>query len=335
MAEQFVSIGHQTIQIKPGFNDALLELSGQREEAHSTVSTGMCRTNSCASILWQDDERESHDAFPLGSGPGCWGDIEDSDDEDWVKSPLMYSYIQSSAGASRSHSASVSADAEEKTSAPSEAGLDQTSSGRTPLRCNASLFVPCSSRVSNMCTQGLCSFEHVGAHRCFTAPGTLPSRSTDDQNTTVMMRNLPCPLLRDDLIDAMDKHGFAGCYNIVFLPRDYNTGMGLGYAFVDLSSREEADRFTLAFEGFCDWPKPSSKVCSVVWSRTQGLSANIARYRNNPVMSEGFPDSFKPVLFAGNVRVPFPGPTWLPTEPTAQHTAACVPGPWPAARRSP
>ncbi|CAK0906966.1 unnamed protein product [Prorocentrum cordatum] len=55
-----------------------------------------------------------------------------------------------------------------------------------------------------------------------------------DECTTVMLRNLPCPFLREDLIKAMDAKGFAGLYNFVYMPIDFQTAMGMGYAFVNL-----------------------------------------------------------------------------------------------------
>jgi len=192
---------------------------------------------------------------------------------------------------------------EEKTSAVPAAGLVQTSSGRTPLRIKASLFVPSSSRFPSI-------LEQVSAPSSSTALGSPLFRTIDGQITTLMLRNLPCPFLRDDLVDEMDKHGFAGCYDLVYMPRDYKTGVSLGYAFLNCISEEHAQRVTLAFEGFCSWPKPSSKVCSITPSRTQGLIANIERLRNNPVMGQGVPDSFKAILFDRNKRIPFPEPTW-------------------------
>jgi hypothetical protein len=130
-----------------------------------------------------------------------------------------------------------------------------------------------------------------------------------EECTTVILRNLPCPFLRDDLIAAMDAKGFAGLYDFVYVPADFKTGMGLGYAFVNLITAEEVHRFALAFDGFRDWPRPSAKVCTVDLSRTQGLHANVERYRNSPVMGEEVPERFRPVLFNGTERVPFPEPT--------------------------
>lgn len=130
-----------------------------------------------------------------------------------------------------------------------------------------------------------------------------------DECTTVILRNLPCAFLREDLIKKMDAKGFAGLYNFVYLPVDFETEMGMGYAFVNMITTEEVKRFMLAFNGFRDWPCWSSKICVVDLSRTQGLDANIGRYRDSPVMGDEVPERFRPVLFDGSKRVPFPEPT--------------------------
>jgi RNA recognition motif-containing protein len=130
-----------------------------------------------------------------------------------------------------------------------------------------------------------------------------------DECTTVILRNLPCAFLREDLIKKMDAKGFAGLYNFVYLPVDFETEMGMGYAFVNMITTEEVKRFMIAFNGFRDWPCWSSKICVVDLSRTQGLDANIGRYRDSPVMGDEVPERFRPVLFDGSKRVPFPEPT--------------------------
>jgi hypothetical protein len=134
----------------------------------------------------------------------------------------------------------------------------------------------------------------------------------EDWAATVILRNLPCPFLREDLIRVMDRMGFAGVYNLVYMPIDFVTELSMGYAFVNLHTNEDAQRLMLAFHGFRDWPRscwPTSKTCAADLSRTQGLARNVNRYRNSPVMAEGVPERFRPVLFNGSQRVSFPGPT--------------------------
>lgn len=127
--------------------------------------------------------------------------------------------------------------------------------------------------------------------------------------TTVMMRNLPNNYSRDMLLELMDSRGFAGLYDFVYLPVDFSTRSGLGYAFVNLTDAATALLFWRVFESFCDWSIPSRKVCILTWSDPiQGLDANVERYRSSPVMCETVPDEFKPAIFSQGERVHFPAP---------------------------
>jgi len=104
----------------------------------------------------------------------------------------------------------------------------------------------------------------------------------------------------------LDDEGFAGKYDFVYLPIDFKTKLSLAYAFVNLVNAEEAKRFWSHFNGFSDWAVPSHKIASVNWSEFQGLSRHIERYRSSPVMHEGVPDEYKPILLSGGERISFP-----------------------------
>ncbi|CAK0839899.1 unnamed protein product [Prorocentrum cordatum] len=145
-------------------------------------------------------------------------------------------------------------------------------------------------------------------------PFPLPTRELQqmphqcDERTTVILRNLPCSFQREDLIKEMDSKGFARLYNFVYVPADFRTHASKGYAFVNLVSTEEVQRFMLAFNGFRDWPVPSTKICSVDLSRTQGIERNIRLHQNSAIMGDEVPERFRPALFDGAVRVAFPEP---------------------------
>jgi hypothetical protein len=150
----------------------------------------------------------------------------------------------------------------------------------------------------------------------FAGPQSLPSGSflaaaMSSQLTTVMLRNLPNQYTRDMLVEMLHSEGFAGKFHFVYLPIDFKTHMGLGYAFVDLITPQEAERARQHFEGFCKWAVTSDKVCSVSWSHAdqQGCATHIERYRNSPVMHDAVPDVWKPAFFSGGLRVSFPPPT--------------------------
>jgi hypothetical protein len=129
--------------------------------------------------------------------------------------------------------------------------------------------------------------------------------------TTVMLRNLPNKYTRAMLLDMLDAEGFSGSFTFVYLPIDFKTHAGLGYAFVDLISPSEAQKLREHFEGFSRWVLASDKVCTVSWSHPeqQGHAAHVERYRNSPVMHESVPEDWKPVLFVDGRLVSFPMPT--------------------------
>lgn len=134
--------------------------------------------------------------------------------------------------------------------------------------------------------------------------------TTPQERTTVMMRNLPNNFTRQLLIELMDAEGYAGRYNFVYLPIDLKTMVGLGYAFIDLVSHEDALSFSSHFHLTQKWTMKSDKICVVNWSDSlQGLEEHVERYRNSPVMHEEVPDECKPVLFKNGERIDFPEPT--------------------------
>jgi len=135
--------------------------------------------------------------------------------------------------------------------------------------------------------------------------------------TTVMLRNIPNNYTRAMLLELLDSQGLAGRYDFVYLPFDFKTEAGLGFAFVNLLTPEDAELCKVHLTGFRSWAIPSGKVCEVGWSGAdqQGLEANSERYRNSSVMHSSVPEELKPVRFMNGVQVPFPKPTrkvWPP-----------------------
>merc|ERR1712019_66359 len=89
-----------------------------------------------------------------------------------------------------------------------------------------------------------------------------------------------------------DTEGFAGQYDFVYLPIDFETRACLGYAFINMTSSSAAMRFWRVFDGFSRWSIPSRKVSGVSWSGPhQGFDAHIERYRNSSIMSDATPDA--------------------------------------------
>lgn len=128
--------------------------------------------------------------------------------------------------------------------------------------------------------------------------------------TTVMMKNIPNKYTQDSVMDLIHRRGFKASYDFLYLPIDFRSKSNMGYAFINFSTPEDAQRFVTSFTGFQDWQFNSVKVCEVTWSRPyQGLAAHIDRYRNSPTMHTSIPAEFKPAIFFAGQRLPFPPPT--------------------------
>jgi len=179
--------------------------------------------------------------------------------------------------------------------------------GRTPLRSKATLFSPLRSHAEAFVPKGLAL---AGGQRVTSkAPGGGAEAKAQGW-TTVMMRNVPHSYTCDKLIDLLESKGFAKWFDFVYVPINFTKCLGVGYAFVNLTTPERAEEFILAFEGFDGWDSSFSKTaCSMHWSVCQGLRENVKRYRNSPLMSDDVPAFFKPVLLKNGVRIPFPQPT--------------------------
>jgi len=142
-----------------------------------------------------------------------------------------------------------------------------------------------------------------------------PKKQQDAQReatprTTVMLQNLPNSYTRDMLIALLNTQGFLGAFDFLYLPVDFRTHAGMGYAFINMVCAEDAQRLHRTLDSFAQWAVPSRRRCCVGWSDPhQGFDANIQRFRNSPLMHDTVPDHYRPILFKNGLRIPFPPPT--------------------------
>jgi len=101
--------------------------------------------------------------------------------------------------------------------------------------------------------------------------------------TTVMLRNIPNRYTRDMLLERLNQT-YAGQFDFVYLPIDFNSKCNVGYAFINFRSPAACQRFYQEFHsaktksvlpGFS-----SSKVCEVSYARVQGRDANMDNLRD-------------------------------------------------------
>jgi hypothetical protein len=168
----------------------------------------------------------------------------------------------------------------------------------------------------------------AGLERCSlasasTAGGDSASEASEEGFTTVIVKKMPKAFTREMLMKLLDKHGYKGKYDFLYVPVEFERQVSTGCAFINFIDTDSAESFKRQFHGFRKWGVQCGhkKQAEITWSETcQGREAHIERYRNSSVMHESVPDHFKPLLFVNGERVTFPAPTRLlkAPEPRAQ-----------------
>jgi len=120
------------------------------------------------------------------------------------------------------------------------------------------------------------------------------ARALSAAPTTLIIQNLPYRLLQTQLADEIDRSGFLGKYDFLYMPSEYSTGRGKGFAFVNFTSPGAAEAFTRAWCRSCRFPSRSSNVLSIAVARLQGRAANMARWVK-PKMCRIRNPTFRPI----------------------------------------
>eukprot|EP00928_Gymnodinium_smaydae_P043454 TRINITY_DN29103_c1_g1_i1.p1 TRINITY_DN29103_c1_g1~~TRINITY_DN29103_c1_g1_i1.p1 ORF type:complete len:162 (-),score=26.00 TRINITY_DN29103_c1_g1_i1:378-863(-) len=96
--------------------------------------------------------------------------------------------------------------------------------------------------------------------------------SNQDQDTTLMLRNIPCKVQTEWLQEELRKLGFEGTYDVIHIPTRKNKS-NLGYGFINFISPEHARRFADAVVGHMFSGSGSVKRCYVTKAAFQGREA--------------------------------------------------------------
>jgi hypothetical protein len=172
--------------------------------------------------------------------------------------------------------------------------------------------------------------------------------------TTLMLRNIPNKFTRDQLIKIITlKMGEkSGCFDFFYLPTDFRSKCNFGYAFINMTSGENVEKFFNVFNGanltsFLNGIVAGSsisnpryaKICEVSFARVQGLEENVRRLMNSPIMgaanvlgaSQEEIDASLPILFDAvtgqEIAFPRPSASDLPSimNPRASASLAAPP----------
>jgi RNA recognition motif-containing protein len=254
------------------------------------------------------------DFFVIGDGNEIEGDHRpvmchaktEPSDKNAAAVKRVQAYVQSSASSSsrKSSVASVSTSASTDVSdCPSESASSPRSRGSSKGQLWADIT---EDEATSISTSAPIDVRKLPPKESAVGAKSLKS---EDTRTTLMLRNVPNDYNRDMFLDMLDDECLAGEYDFVYFPMDFHTGSGLGYAFVNFTSHEEALRAWQLLDNFSDWQVPSTKTCEVRWSTpVQGYKANVQRYRNSPMMHHQVPDVYKPVVFSNGLRAEYPAP---------------------------
>jgi hypothetical protein len=111
--------------------------------------------------------------------------------------------------------------------------------------------------------------------------------------TTLMVCPLPYEVCSEELLEAVNKLGFSGAYDFVYMPsRSTRKGAksrkgNVGYAFVNFGTAELATQFAAAFEGYCFPDVEDKRLIAVKAAACQGYTANFAMYLANKKRKQG------------------------------------------------
>eukprot|EP00930_Biecheleria_cincta_P056888 TRINITY_DN42904_c0_g1_i1.p1 TRINITY_DN42904_c0_g1~~TRINITY_DN42904_c0_g1_i1.p1 ORF type:complete len:479 (-),score=76.24 TRINITY_DN42904_c0_g1_i1:140-1576(-) len=131
------------------------------------------------------------------------------------------------------------------------------------------------------------------SHACVPRRVNLVSNSGQNQSrevTTVMIRNVPNQYHRGHFMQELDRLGFCGRYDFVYLPIDRQTQWNVGYAFVNFESPEDCDKCMQVMSGHKFkklHPGQQQRYAQVSVAHLQGIEDNLAHFQNTAVFSSG------------------------------------------------
>mmetsp|Transcript_49539 Transcript_49539/g.146357 ORF Transcript_49539/g.146357 Transcript_49539/m.146357 type:complete len:472 (+) Transcript_49539:64-1479(+) len=112
-------------------------------------------------------------------------------------------------------------------------------------------------------------------------PARKPGRrhQYDGPTTTLIIRNIQQEMTHAVLVQKLDQAGFKGSYDFVYVPVEFASEHGKGYAFVNLVSADEALRLTAAWDRKRPFGMPpQGPALHLEPASLQGLAANMARW---------------------------------------------------------
>jgi hypothetical protein len=125
--------------------------------------------------------------------------------------------------------------------------------------------------------------------------------------TTLMLKNIPNRVTREDLVDEILTKMPAGSFDFMYLPVDFASKAGFGYAFVNCTSEEAVELFISTFHKrrLACAGGVYSKPLEVTIARVQGFTANVNRLISSPVLFQAEEGSLPLIFNRNQVSIPF------------------------------
>jgi len=143
--------------------------------------------------------------------------------------------------------------------------------------------------------------ETDGCQSCcetLTEPGTPTTcpRTLKEEFTTLMIRNLPHDITQMDLLAELHENGFEGAYDFLYMPANFCSGRGKGYAFINFTRKSTARRFVSEWhKGLRFGAGQNHRGLSISAAAVQGREANIKKW-DIPRMRRVKNPNFRPLI---------------------------------------
>jgi len=125
--------------------------------------------------------------------------------------------------------------------------------------------------------------------------------------TTLVLSGLPEDLTQDDVIEILDKEGFNGYYDFIYLPMNSDLAGNCGYVVVNMTRHEYGLALAALMQGKSSWCGMNSPQCQVTWSfSVQGRKQLAEQYRDTLVKKDSVPADMLPTFFSNGWPAPFP-----------------------------
>lgn len=128
-----------------------------------------------------------------------------------------------------------------------------------------------------------------------------------DIPTTLMIKNIPNRVSREQLVEEVMSRMPMGSFDFLYLPNDFKTRAGFGYAFINMASSEAVDLFLAEFnkKRLNCASGLYSKPIEVSAARVQGFTANVNRLISSPVLFSADEGSLPLIFNRDQIPIPF------------------------------